>query len=478
MSDADILDQAWIPESYVAQVFFRHPKKERLRSLHVLPSGDVLVISASGNGMIYLVWDDDKDGVADGSMPLLSSSHSLSHGIEYLLPENNEWTSKNEGLLLASSDHTVWYWTFTDDPTNRPTKPIDSLVPGKQLVININAQALDDDLGAVKGHWTRTLLLSSNQQRYLMISVGSAGNVDRDSYRSRIRRFDLWREKSNNGEDPNPFDFRIGEVFADGLRNEVGLALDNNGIVWGVENGADNLYRSDLGGDIHQDNPAEELNRFDGPIGTFYGYPYCWTEYNLPSNVGKGRGTVWAWPGNNPKNNDQWCRMNSKPPALSMQGHSAPLGITFYQYQQQNQTIITNPNSTCHGAFPKELNGDAFIAFHGSWNRDIPTGYKVVHVPFDTTTGNPLYQNNSGVIDFFRYNGTQENWPSGVRPVDVKFDICGRLLISDDAAGRIYLMSFNATPETLYPPSTAFQHVMPTMYGIFSFCLFLLSFSF
>ena len=476
MSDREILDQAWVPEDYVAQVFYRHPQRVRLRSLHVLPSGDVLVISGSGSGMIYLLWDDDKDGVADGSMPLLSVPPDLNHGIEYILPENNKWTSKNEGLLLASSDNTVWYWTFTDDPTNRPTNTIDSKVTGKKMVININAQALNDDLGAVKGHWSRTLLLSSNQQRYLMISVGSAGNVDKDSYRSRIRRFDLWRETSNG--DPDPFDFRTGEIFADGLRNEVGLALDNNGIVWGVENGADNLYRSDLGGDIHQDNPAEELNKFDGPIGTFYGYPYCWTEYNLPSNAGKGRGTVWAWPGSNAKNNDQWCRTNSQPPALSMQGHSAPLGLTFYQYQQQKQAATINSNSTCHGAFPKKLNGDVFIAFHGSWNRDIPTGYKVVHVPFDTTTGNPLYQNNSGVIDFFRYNGTQANWPSNVRPVDVKFDICGRLLISDDAAGRIYTISYNATPEIRYPSSATFQHTIPTMHAIVLFFLLLLSFSF
>ena len=53
-----------------------------------------------------------------------------------------------------------------------------------------------------------------------------------------------------------PIDFSLGEVFADGLRNEVGLAFDAHGVLWGVENGADNLVRDDLGGDIHNDNPA------------------------------------------------------------------------------------------------------------------------------------------------------------------------------------------------------------------------------
>ena len=73
--------------------------------------------------------------------------------------------------------------------------------------------------------------------------------MDADSHRSRIRRFDL-----NNAI--LPLDFQNGEVFADGLRNEVGLAFDKHGILWGVENGADRLARSDLGGDIHNDNPV------------------------------------------------------------------------------------------------------------------------------------------------------------------------------------------------------------------------------
>ena len=53
-----------------------------------------------------------------------------------------------------------------------------------------------------------------------------------------------------------PIDFSLGEVFADGLRNEVGLAFDAHGVLWGVENGADNLVRDDIGGDVHNDNPA------------------------------------------------------------------------------------------------------------------------------------------------------------------------------------------------------------------------------
>ena len=68
--------------------------------------------------------------------------------------------------------------------------------------------------------------------------------MDENSFRSRIRRFDI------SDEGRYPIDFRSGHVFADGLRNEVGLAFDRFGVLWGVENGADNLKRTDSGKDM------------------------------------------------------------------------------------------------------------------------------------------------------------------------------------------------------------------------------------
>ncbi len=132
------------------------------------------------------------------------------------------------------------------------------------------------------GHATRTLVFDGEGRLY--VSVGSDANVDRDSTRARIRRFSAAQVAA--GDVP----FGEGEVFADGLRNEVGLRFDHQGRLWGVENGRDNLSRSDLGGDIHTDNPAEELNLF-AEAGKFYGYPYCFTEFLLPSGVGMG--SVW-----------------------------------------------------------------------------------------------------------------------------------------------------------------------------------------
>ena len=401
-------------------------------SLHTLPNGDILLVKARSLGVrnddssLILFWDDDNDGVADGQQILVGPEYGLTHGIEYIAPENNVRGPEGMGLLLASSDRTVYAWPYTHGDRTRSL-----LGTGAALVHSMNAQAASDDLGAFMGHWTRTLAVSPGDQRYLHISVGSLGNVDIDSYRSRIRRVDLTSDEES-------FDFREAEIFADGLRNEVGLDFDAKGILWGVENGADDLERDDIGGIITEDNPAEELNKFDGPIGTFYGYPYCWTEYDLPV-YGLGTGTQWAWPsvdeyGEGWGKDDEWCRTMSRGPEVSMQGHSAPLGMTFFHHSKYDPEKCAGK-----GTFPPDADGDAFIGFHGSWNRDVPTGYKVVRVPFDGPGGSP----SGEVIDILSHAGDGAEWPSGVRPVDVQFDQCGRLLVSDDGTQSIFTITYD-----------------------------------
>ena len=97
-----------------------------------------------------------------------------------------------------------------------------------------------------------------------------------------------------------------------------------------------------------------------------------------------------------------------------MQAHSAPLGLAFYTGKQ----------------FPEEYRGDLFIAFHGSWNRTAPTGYKVVRVPIQGEEVGPLHE---FAVGWLRQDGG--NWG---RPVDVLTGSDGSLLISDDGGGFIY----------------------------------------
>ncbi len=92
----------------------------------------------------------------------------------------------------------------------------------------------------------------------------------------------------------------------------------------------------------------------------------------------------------------------------------------------------------CAGGFPCSMDGHTFVAYHGLWNRDPPMGYKVVYLPFDGATGEPIGQ----PIDLFWHNSKLAAWPesSPIRPMDVQFDRCGRLLVMEDRTGGVILI--------------------------------------
>ena len=104
-------------------------------------------------------------------------------------------------------------------------------------------------------------------------------------------------------------------------------------------------------------------------------------------------------------------------PDVLIQAHSAPLGVAF------------NPG----GHFPDAMAGDAFVALHGSWNRSLMTGYKIVRLPFRDGAATGEYQ------DFVTGFVTGERvWG---RPVSVAFAKDGSLLFSEDANGTVYRVS-------------------------------------
>ncbi|HRP36773.1 MAG TPA: sorbosone dehydrogenase family protein, partial [Candidatus Dojkabacteria bacterium] len=107
-----------------------------------------------------------------------------------------------------------------------------------------------------------------------------------------------------------------------------------------------------------------------------------------------------------------YCRNETAFPTYEMQAHSAPLGLTFA------------PDT-------RDLADNLIVAFHGSWNRTIPTGYKVVRI--DTTS------ESSETVNFIT-GWLDENGDIWGRPVGVKFNEQGELFITDDEAGAIYIM--------------------------------------
>ncbi|CAM6125603.1 unnamed protein product [Calypogeia fissa] len=411
------------------------------RGLVIDDAGDALVV-ATGLGGIYAFWEEPNGQV---NSTLIVNNSNLNHGITIY-----------GNHLYASSSTTVWRWSYKAGQRSTATGE-------ETIIVNISQDEQGDQ--TAQDHKTRSLAIGTNQILY--VSVGSTSNVDTDSFRARIRSFNLTTTIPNGG-----FDFvGDGVVFADGLRNEVGLGFDGKGQLWGVENGADQLNRTDLGGDIHNNNPAEELNLFNGKRGTFYGYPFCWSEYNLPK-FGTGPGSQWAWPTlENGTITDSWCKnvTNVRPPELAMQAHSAPLGITFYDGTNCG-TLIRNSTTTMNTSYslPCEYSGDAFVTFHGSWDRDIPVGYKVVRIAFDNGTGLPIGRNDSSIFDVFGALNSQtacvgSGQATCLRPVDVKFDKLGALLVTLDATGEIIRVTSSnvagvgAPAPSPAPPSSAPQ---------------------
>jgi glucose/arabinose dehydrogenase len=228
------------------------------------------------------------------------------------------------------------------------------------------------------GHSTRTIIFGPDGKMY--VAVGSSCNLceERDSLRAAVTQF-------------NP-DGSGGRVFAKGLRNTVGIAFNpTTGELWGGNNDRDNL-----GDDV----PPEHINIIKD--GRNYGWPQCY----LPGKP-------------NPEYGPTDCS-NVEPPAITVQAHSAPLGLAFYTGTQ----------------FPREYRGDAFVTLHGSWNRSIPTGAKVVRLEVDSG-GRRAVGVDDFIVGWQRPDGSR--WG---RPVGVLVAPDGALLVSDDYGGKIWRVSY------------------------------------
>lgn len=233
-------------------------------------------------------------------------------------------------------------------------------------------------------HWTRTIVFGADSMMY--VSIGSDCNlcIETVPERAAVMRYDA------NGQN--------GVRFAWGLRNAVGMAVNPaTHALWVSQNERDNLPPD------HQDLPPEEINILRQ--GSDYGWPYCYTDH--------GRAVP------NPEYNDQARCDSTVPAALEMQAHSAPLGMTFL-------TQATR--------FPDAYRGDLLLAFHGSWDRDVPTGAKIVRV--HVANGLPVSYEDF-VTGWQRPDGSR--WG---RPVDVLVYRDGSVLVSDDQAGAIYRVTY------------------------------------
>jgi glucose/arabinose dehydrogenase len=234
------------------------------------------------------------------------------------------------------------------------------------------------------GHWTRSLAFTPDG-KHLLISVGSAGNVETDDppIRAAVSVCDL--------------DGKNCHQYATGLRNPVGLAINPvTDKIWvGVNE------RDDLGDNL----PPDYFTSLKE--GGFYGWPYSYIGSNLDPRVHPQRPDLVA---------------KAIIPDVLLGPHVAPLQFTFYSGKQ----------------FPKSYWGGAFIAEHGSWNRSTRSGYQVAFVAFKD--GEPS-ENPVPFLTGFVPDPTKSLVYG--RPVGVTTLPDGSLLVSDDGMGIIYQISYS-----------------------------------
>jgi len=356
------------------------------RELAVAPNGDIFV---GGNNQVTVLYDTNADGVSDATERSTFAA----------VPGGNHGLAITATHVYASSQTTVYRWPYAAG---------DRVATGAMEVV-VNGIASG-------GHSTRTLLVDAQNRLY--VSIGSGSNVDAPAdpntppaERALIRRYNLASIPAGG------YAVSGGEVFAYGLRNEVGLSIDSRGRMWGVENGRDNLM---VGGDIHYDNPGEEVNLFDAARpGRNYGYPFCWSEGIWSGAMAKGPGTQHLDPDQPGGFTETRCQDTSVivPPAFAMRAHLAPLDIVEYTGT----------------AYPAEYRGNLFVASHGSWNRETgQVGRLIVRLRMGAS-GPTAAENFLGES----MNGSLREGQWSVRPVSVEVDPAGLLTFSDDASGTI-----------------------------------------
>jgi hypothetical protein len=264
--------------------------------------------------------------------------------------------------------------------------------------------------GTTGGHTTRDVVFSLDGRR-MFISIGSGSNVaegmpvkspaDVRNWESSRTLGAAWGSETGRADimETDPEGRQRLRIFATGIRNAVGLAVQpETGDLWASTN-----ERDALGDDLVPDY-ITRVRR-----GGFYGWPWYYLgTHEDPRHAGErpdlaGKATV---------------------PDVLLQSHSATLEMTFY------------PADVSGGsAFPAEYRGEIFSALHGSWNRTGRTGSKVIRVLLQNGVPTDEYEDflTGFVIDDGHVWG---------RPVGVTVAHDGALLVTDDANGTLWRVSY------------------------------------
>ena len=369
-----------VPQGYTVQAIATDLKVPR--QTLVLPNGDILVSEGMGGGAPVLVPKDIIAGIIKKQ-----GTTKVKGGDRLTILRDADGDGNYEGRAVFAENLNA---------------PYGLALVGNQLYV-ANQDALvrfDYQPGQIRAsgppvevtklpsevnhHWTKALTASPDG-RYLYVGIGSNSNVGEKGMSIEEDRAVIWEVDPQTG---------MHRQYASGLRNPTALAMGPGiGQLWAVVN-----ERDELGANLVPDYLTSVRQ------GAFYGWPYSYWGSNVDPRV-------------RPQKPEKVAAAIR--PDYSLGSHVAPLGLAF-----------------SNGAMGTRFADGAFVGMHGSWNRNVPSGYKVVFVPF--RGGRPAGTPVDFVTNFMGKDGKTRG-----RPVGVTVDPKGALIVADDLSNTIWRVTPN-----------------------------------
>lgn len=358
------------------------------RWIYALPNGDVLVAESNkpakdSEGIKGFIMGAvmKKAGAGTKSADRITLLRDADHdGVAEIKTVFLKDLHSPFGMALIGND---FYVANTNAIVKYPYKTGDTEITATGIKL------ADLPAGQLNHHWTKNIIASKDGKK-LYATSGSNSNVGENGMENEVNRAAILEIDVASGE---------MRLFASGLRNPNGLGWQpENGALWTAVN-----ERDELGSDLVPDYMTSVVD------GGFYGWPYSYFGQHVDERP-------------DPKRPD--LVEKALKPDYALGAHTASLGLVFYE----------------DDLFPAEYKNGAFIGQHGSWNREPPSGYKVVFIPFKD--GKPSKDVPEDILTGF----LDKDGNALGRPVGVAVDGQGALLVADDVGNVIWRVAPSQQP--------------------------------
>lgn len=347
------------------------------RQTLVLPNGDILVAEGSGGGAPVL---RPKDLIAGYMKKQGKTSVKGGNRVTLLRDADGDGTYETRSIF-ADNLNAPYGLAFIDGRIYVANQ--DALVRFDYQAGQTQASGPPVQLtalpSAINHHWTKAMTASTDG-RYLYVGIGSNSNITERGMAAEVDRAMIWQIDVATG---------MHKPYATGLRNPTALAMQpGTDRLWTVVN-----ERDEIGPNLVPDYLTSVRE------GAFYGWPYSYWGQNVDRRA-------------QPQDPEKVAAATR--PDYSLGSHVAALGVAF------SDPVIGS-----------QFAQGVFVGQHGSWNRTVPVGYKVVFVPF--RDGRPVGEPIDFVTGFLGADGKARG-----RPVGVTVDPRGAVIVADDLSNTVW----------------------------------------